>query len=173
MTVEEYAKTHGRLHPEIVEFLTGYFVFGPPSSLLFDLRRVKVSVQFGSSSISGSGIWALASTVVVQKGKFNAEFKQWNVEKGDGKLWWQNNRAIDLETPAGMRVLAHECFHVMKWQTRRWWSFWAVGRAMLGKITGRPWHSSEWERQAIDFEKGIANSIVRRTEELKVFEGLR
>ncbi len=168
MTVEEFAKTHGRLHPKVSEFLSQYF-----DPLRFHLRRVKVNVKFGSSSASGSGIWALGSTVVVRKGKFNAEFKQWTVEKGDGKLWWQNNRAIDLSTPAGMRVLAHECFHVMKWQTRRWWSFWAVARAMVAKVTGRAWHSSEWEQQAIEFEQSIANSIVRRAEQLKIFEGLR
>lgn len=168
MTVEEFAKTHGRLHPEVIIFLNVYF-----EPLGFDLGRVKVNVKFGPTSASGSGVWALASTVVVQKGKFNAEFKQWQVEKGDGKLWWKNNRAIDLATPAGMRVLAHECYHVMKWQTRRWWSIGAVMRAMLGKITGRPWHSSEWERKAIAFERGIANSIARRTAELKIFEGLR
>lgn len=168
MTVEEYAKTHGRLHPEIVAFLRGYFV-----GRGFNLQRVKVNVKLGATSASGSGIWALGSTVVVRKGKFNAEFKQWTVNGGDGKLWWANNRAIDLATPAGMRVLAHECFHVMKWQTRRWWSIGAVARAILGKLTGRPWHSSQWEQQAIDFERGIANSIVRRAEQLKVFEGLR
>lgn len=168
MTVEEYAKNTGRLHPEIIKFLSQYF-----DPLGFDLGNVKVNVKYGSTSASGSGIWVLGSTVVVRKGKFNAEFKQWEVDKGDGKLWWSNNRAIDLSLPAGIRVLAHECFHVMKWQTRRWWSFWAVARATLGKITGRPWHSSEWERQAIEFERGIANSIVRRVEELKVFEGLR
>ncbi len=168
MTVEEYANTYGRLHPTIIEFLKEYFV-----RFEYDLERVLVNVKLGTTSASGSAIWVLASTVLVQKGSLNAELKQWTVDKGDGKLWWKNNRAIDLATPGGMRVLAHECYHVMKWQTRRWWSIWAVARAMLAKVTGRAWHSSEWEQQAIDFEKSIANSIVRRADSLKVFEGIR
>ncbi len=168
MTVEDYANTYGRLHPKVIKFLQGYF-----DSFTYDLGNVRVNVNFGATSASGSAIWVLASTVVVRKGKLNAEFKQWQVDKGDGKLWWKNNRAIDLATPGGMRVLAHECYHVMKWQTRRWWTIWAVARAMLGKVTGRSWHSSNWEAQAVLFERAIANSIVRRVEGLKIFKELR
>ena len=168
LSVEEFATKSGRLHPSVIDFLSEYF-----DPMDFNLGRVKVNVKLGKTSTTGSSLWVWASTIVVRRGTLNAEFKQWQVEKGDGKKWWKNNGATDLSTPAGMTVLAHECYHVMKWLTAPWWTIGAVLRAMLGKLTGRKWHSSAWEQEAVDFQHGIANSIVRRKAELKMFEDLR
>lgn len=168
MTVEQYAVRYGRLHPKAIEFLSQYFE-------RFDLGRVKVSVKPGVTSAKDTSVWVLASTIIAQRGKFNAKFEQWSRTDENGVIWHDSNRALDLATIMGMRILAHECYHVQQWLTRPWWSIWAVAWAALGSITGRSWHSSKWEKQAIEFEHSISNDIALRYDagELEVFETLR
>ena len=167
MKVEEYAKKKGRLHPAILAFLTPYFEG-------FDLHRVKVRITPGNTSALGTSVWVLADRIMVQRGKFNQEFRQWvSRTDADGTIWHKSNGAVDLATVPGMVILAHECFHVQKWLTRPWWSIWAVMRSLVGKLTGRSWHSFEWERQAIDFQNSVVKDIQRREESLKVFATLR
>ncbi len=167
MKIEEYAKIRGLLHPAITAFLAPYFEG-------FDLHRVKVRITAGNTSALGTSVWVLADRIMVQRGKFNKEFKQWVSRTDlDGTIWHKSNGAIDLATVPGMVILAHECFHVQKWLTRPWWSIWAVLQSLVGKVTGRSWHSSTWEKQAIDFQHSIVKDIQRRKESLKLFADLR
>lgn len=168
--VEEYALKHGLLHPAAVKFLQPYFEI--------DLGLVKVNAKWGRTSALGTGVWVLAATIVAQRGKLNAEFEQWQVDLPDGRIGHNSNRAVDLSTVHGMRILAHECYHVGQWLSRPWWSSVST---WFGDVFRSLWHAhrlwshehSKWEQEAIAFEKSIAPEISKREHELQVFETLR
>lgn len=155
--VEEYALRHGRLHAQARAFLQQYFDIG--------LYRVKVNAKYGKTSALGTSVWVLAGTIMAQRGRLNAEF---------GSV----SQAIDLATVRGMKVLAHECFHVQQWLTRPWWRMTAlfvgdVFRSLWG--ARRLWsHAhSKLEQEAIAFVRSITPDLYKRDSNLKIFESLR
>lgn len=168
--VEAYACEHGRLHPQARAFLQKYFEIS--------LNRVKVNAKHGKTSALGTAVWVLTDTIMAQRGLFNAEFKQWTVNLPDGRTGINSNRAIDLTTVHGMKILAHECYHVQQWLTRPWWSsvftwFGDVFRSL--RYERRFWShaQSKWEIEAIAFQNDIARDISSRKAELEIFESLR
>jgi hypothetical protein len=123
---ERHVKDHGRLHPKIVAELQPFF----PS--IFRVAQVRVNFYEKAwwDLFHKTGIWTLAGQVIV-----GSRFS-WNV----------SNRTV-------LSIIAHELFHVWQWQRD------GAGSVLLGSIsslvrkyTGRHWHSSRIEREAIEFQ---------------------
>lgn len=146
--VEQYTLRYRRLHPRIVDFLQPYFDG-------LDLKEeVWVNAKHGRTSLLRTSIWVLCSTIVVMRGKLNAE------------------GGIDLSRWQDMAVMAHECYHVKQWRSLpKWKSLWML----LVGLTKKRWHDGPWEIEAIAFQKEVTPSIRKRHAELEleVFKRLR
>ncbi len=166
MTCEAYAKRYNKMHPRLTEFLQPYFKI--------ELQRVRILVTPIQTSALDTSMWVLGNTVMMLRGKFNYEFKQWRVDKGDGKNYYDSNRAVDLSTSHGMLNMMHECYHVQQWLTRPWWmSLWTWVTDMFRSYENekRVWaHKySKWEQEAIEFVGRHANDVGGRETERAAF----
>ncbi len=167
--IEAWALKHNQLHPRVTEFLQP--LFGDD----LHVASVRIIVYHKNTSLLHTSVWVAGNTIVFTKGKLNAEFGQWLVDKGDGKNWHRSNRAIDLATHVGMVTLCHELFHVKQWRERSWWeSLWMLATDWVRSLKST-WHgASRWEQEAIAFQQGPAQKyLYSRREHLAEFKELR
>lgn len=161
LSVEEYARRRGRLHPDAVAFLQQYF----DEENHLNLHRVRVNVKHDRTAFLNVSAWVMRDLIIVRRGRLNANAMA-------------VPQAIDLATVSGMRVLAHECYHVRQWLTRPWWKMVAIFVADVARSlyrTRRLWShaDSKLEQEAIEFVKSITPDMCSRTAELKIFKVLR
>ncbi len=173
--IEAYALKHNRLHPRLVNFLQPLF---DSQDLDLDLSTVRMIVYPKITSTLNTKVWVMGDKIVWHKGSLNAEYAIWYPYPAFPD-WAISNKAIDLTTVRGMRVLCHELFHVVQW--RRLGFFRAIGLYLYG-IMKSLWNEGNWyshrqvplEREAGAFQMGPANDYIQsRREHLKDFEELR
>lgn len=148
LSVESWALEFGTLHPRVRVFLKPYFGM--------NLQTVRIR----PTRLRGS-IYALGGTILFRRGTLNAEY--------DPPV----NRGVDLATVGGMRIMAHELFHIQQWRRGRLRFLWSWLGGLFGYLRGNQWHDSTMEREAVAFSKDIAIDIRNRVPELLVFKELR
>lgn len=182
-SVEHYARETERLHPEAAAFLAPYF----PG---FDLRTVRVVVfdQTGWSDFRDKiatsirlptpTIFVRAQTVYVRADLFNIPLDRYEYTRADGTIGLWSNQAIDLATPSGQALLAHEIMHVRQWRRSPLLMGWQAMTGVLASIIyeQRFYAHSQiaYELEAIALQKRVRADVNdNRRAELERFAELR
>lgn len=124
---ERYSRKHGKLHPVIAQALQPHF---PTIFRVADVR-VRVHNRAWWDRFHKTSIWVLGTTIMV------ASRYKWN-----------------MSNPFVVATMAHELYHVWQWHRDGAGNMAAnTLSSIIRKYTGRHWHSSRYEREAIAFQK--------------------
>lgn len=136
---EGYAKM-GFILPEVARLLQPYF--DKNEFCVYTDTRMRVTA--GTESITGSNIWVLAGTIRVVEGYL------------DNPAY----RSLDLHTPFGFSILAHEVFHVYQYYRDGWlkMALGVIKGLTKGLLKGKIEYAHgdvAFEQEAIDFQRKV------------------